>query len=284
MDVAMIGLGAMGRRMAARLLAAGHEVTVWNRSEGPARELADLGAKVAGSPRDAVRGQAVVIAMVRDDEASRAVWMGDTGALAGLAEGTIAIESSTLTPGWIEELGAAVAARGGRFLDAPVAGSRPQAEAGALIHLVGGEADAVEAAAPVLGAMGGALHHVGAVGSGAAMKLLVNAWFGVQVAALAELLALSEKVGLGAARAMDVLAATPLTAPGLAGAGGAIVARKWGPLFPIELVTKDFGYAAGLAQRSEAEVPLVEAARARFEAARAAGHGGDNITGVVQLY
>src|ERR1700761_3541667 len=137
--IAVLGLGAMGSRMAANLLKAGHQVTVWNRTPDVAAALVAAGAKQVLTPREAAMGADFVIAMVRDDEASRTIWLApETGALAGLAKDAIAIESSTLSPSWVRELGGVVAKKGVAFLEAPVAGSRPQAEAGQLVYLVGG--------------------------------------------------------------------------------------------------------------------------------------------------
>jgi len=129
-EVVVLGLGAMGLRMRANLLKAGHRLTVWNRSKGAADQLIAAGAHLAGSPREAVAEADFVIAMVRDDIASRKIWLDeDAGALAGLKTDAVAIESSTLTPVWIRELAKAASARGVAFLEAPVAGGRPQAEA-----------------------------------------------------------------------------------------------------------------------------------------------------------
>src|SRR5271168_1104442 len=140
MRIAVLGLGAMGRRMAVRLLRAGHSVSVYNRSAGPLHDLVAAGAMAGTTPRAAADGAEIVIAMVRDNEASRAVWCDEQdGALKGIGAGAIAIESSTLTPGWVRELAAKVQQTGANLLDAPVVGSRPQADAGQLIHLVGGD-------------------------------------------------------------------------------------------------------------------------------------------------
>ena len=284
MTISLLGLGAMGARMAGRLLDAGHTLTVWNRTPERAAPLAERGATVADTPRDAARGADLVIAMVTDDGASRAVWTGPDGALAALAPDAVAIESSTLTVGWVRELADAVAARGARFLDAPVAGSRPQAEGGHLIYLVGGEAGALDRARPVLDAMGGAVHHVGPAGHGAALKLAVNALFAVQVAAVAEWVAALGAAGVDEGRAAEVLAAVPVTSPAAQGALRAIHARAFAPLFPIDLVAKDLGYGAALAREAGVAAPTTEAVRDVFERARAEGHGGDNITGVARLF
>src|ERR1700722_20275891 len=165
MRIAVLGLGAMGSRMAARLLGAGHQVSVYNRSAGPAHKLVAAGAVAGKTPRAAAEGAEIVIAMVRDNEASRAIWCDEQdGALRGLGAGAVAIESSTLTPTWVKELGAKLQQRGANFLDAPVVGSRPQADAGQLIHLVGGDADIFVRAKGVLSSLGSAAHHVGPVG------------------------------------------------------------------------------------------------------------------------
>ncbi|MEM7786339.1 MAG: NAD(P)-dependent oxidoreductase [Bacteroidota bacterium] len=196
MTVSILGLGAMGARMAARLLAAGHAVNVWNRTPERAAPLVDAGARLGASPRDAASGAEVVISMVTDDAAARAVWTGPEGAVFGLGPGAVAVESSTLTPAAVAELAEAVTEAGAVFLDAPVAGSRPQAEAGALVYLVGGDAQAVERVRPLFDVLGGAVHHVGPTGQGAAVKLAVNALFATQVAAVAELLAMLQASGV----------------------------------------------------------------------------------------
>lgn len=283
MTVSILGLGAMGARMAARLLDAGHTVTVWNRTPERAAPLVAAGARLGASPCDAASGADIVVSMVTDDDASRAVWTGPEGALAGLATGAVAVESSTLSPSWTTDLAASVRDAGATFLDAPVAGSRPQADAGALIYLVGGDAEAVERVRPVFEVLGGAVHHVGPVGQGAAIKLAVNALYAVQVAAVAEQLAMLRAAGVDEARAAEVLGATPVASPAAVGAMGAIVARRFDPLFPIDLVEKDLRYAVAASRAGGAEAPVTEAARAVFGRAQEAGLGGDNITGVAQL-
>ncbi len=283
--IAVLGLGAMGARMAARLLDAGHSVTVYNRTPGRAEALEGKGARSAATPREAAEGAEAVIAMVRDDAASRAVWLApETGALHALGDGALAIESSTLTPGWVAELAGAIAERGAHFLDAPVAGSRPQAEAGQLIYFVGGEAAAFSRAQPILEVMGGALHHVGPVGTGMVVKLAVNALFGIQVAALGEIIGAIRKSGADVERAVTVLGETPVMSPAAKGSAGLMLAREFAPMFPIDLVEKDFGYVVAAAEAVGASVPTADAVRAVFADAKRRGFGGDNIAGVLQLF
>jgi 3-hydroxyisobutyrate dehydrogenase len=283
--ITFLGLGAMGSRMAARLVAAGHAVTVWNRSPQAAEALRAQGATVATTPREAAEGAEIVISMVFDDGASRAVWLDErTGALGGLAATALAIESSTLTPAWLQELDSALAARGIAFIDAPVAGSRPQADAGQLIFMAGGEAATIERARPVLLQMGGALHHVGAVGSGAWLKLVVNALFGTQVAAMAEQLALLRAAGVDAERALAALKAMPVTSAAAGGAATLMLARNFAPQAPVDLIAKDLAYTLRSAEQAGTALPVTAAVAERFLAASAAGHGHENLVAVAKLH
>lgn len=280
--VAVLGLGAMGSRMASRLLEAGFAVRAYNRSEAPRAALASLGASVFETPRAAAEGAEVVLSMVRDDAASHEVWQHpETGALAGMTTGTIAIECSTLSPARATALGEAARPRNIEVLDAPVVGTRPQADAGALVFLVGGEADVLARANSVLEPMGSAVHHLGPLGRGTAMKLAVNALFGIQVTALAELLGALQRSGIEPGRAMEVLGGLAVCSPAAKGTGGLMVAEQFAPLFPVELIEKDFGYALELAG---AQAPVSAAARDVFTRAREAGLGGENLVAVAKLY
>src|SRR5688572_27413983 len=172
--VALFGLGLMGAGMARRVLGAGFPLTIYNRTPGKATALVAAGAQLAATPREAAARADVIISMVADDAASRAVWLGENGALAGAARGAVLIEASTLTPGWIAELGQAAAQRGCELLDAPVTGSKIHAASGELSFLVGGSAAGLEKARPVLSVMSKAIVHVGLGGSGALLKLINN--------------------------------------------------------------------------------------------------------------
>src|SRR5437667_7255433 len=172
--VAILGLGIMGSGMAKRLLSTGFPLAVYSRSREKATPIAASGAFVANSPREAAERADIVISMVSDDSASRAVWMGEEGALAGARSGAVLIESSTLSLGWVKELAAAASQHDREFLDAPVTGTKPHAESGQLLFLIGGSAQAVEHARPVLSVLGRDIVHLGANGSGALMKLVNN--------------------------------------------------------------------------------------------------------------
>lgn len=280
--IAFLGLGAMGSRMASRLLDAGHDVTVWNRDPARAEVLAARGATMAATPRAAAQGAEVVFAMVRDDAASRAVWLDpQTGALDAMAPGAVAVECSTLTVAHVQALAAAAHGRRLGFVDAPVAGSRPQAEAGQLIFLTGADPEMVEAVRPLLATMGAAVLEAGPAGAGSALKLAVNALLGIQVAALGELMAMLQACGIEAARAADLLGQTPVTSPAAKGAMASMVAGAWAANFPVELVAKDFANLSATAGRP---LPVSDAAAGVYASALAQGLGGEQLTAVRKLY
>ncbi|WP_420145474.1 NAD(P)-dependent oxidoreductase [Sphingobium sp.] len=282
MKIAVLGLGLMGSGMARRLLAAGFDVAVWNRSADKATPLGEAGARVAATPAQAADGAAIVVAMLADDDVSRAVWTGPDGALDAMAPGAIAIESSTLTGPWITELAAHAARRSVRFLEAPVTGSRDQAAAGALRFLVGGDAATLADARPAFDAMGNAIVHLGPVGSGATMKLANNFLCGVQAASLAEAITLLEKSGLDMEQAMSVLADGAPGSPMVKGVGRRMLDRDYRPHFVVPLMAKDLGYAARALADAGITSAIAAAARARYIEADEAGESLHDISAIVE--
>lgn len=282
--IAVLGLGAMGSRMAGRLITAGHSVSVWNRSPAAARSLVELGASWVPTPREAAQSMDFVIAMVRDDQASQSVWLDpDQGALAGMASGAVAIESSTLTPRWVRELGARSGQHGVELLEAPVSGSRVQADTGQLSYLVGGLASTLERAQPVLKDLGSNVSHVGALGDGALAKLVTNAMLGLQVAGFAEIIVLLRRNGADPTKVLAAMAGTSVWPPIAAYLSGTMLSGNFAPQFPVELMTKDLGYVLNAAG-SQASVPTIAAVRGVFEAAVAQGLGAENMTSVAKLF
>lgn len=268
--------------MAKRLCEAGFTVRVWNRSAARTRPLQDAGASVAETPKEAAATADVVLSMVRDDAASEAVWLHpESGAALGMKDGAVAVECSTLSLEGLRRVGDALSERGIAWVDAPVVGSRPQAEAGGLVFLVGGAPAGVARLQPLFDTLGSAVHHVGAAGRGMAMKLAVNALFGVQVAAVAELLGSLARAGIERAAGMEVLGALAVTSPAAKGVGGLMVARDYAPRFPVELVHKDLGYAV---QAAEGAAPMTAAAQGVFQAGVARGLGEQNLVAVADLY
>jgi 3-hydroxyisobutyrate dehydrogenase len=272
----------MGAAMARRLLEHGFDLTVWNRSAARADALTKAGARFAATPAEAARGADAVIAMVADDAASRAVWLGDAGALPAMERGALAIDSSTLTVGWMRELAARAAERGIACLDAPVTGSKPQAEQGTLNFLVGGEAASIARAAPLFAAMGRGHVHAGPAGSGALLKLINNFMCGVQLASLGEAIAMAQRSGLDVRGTADVLAAGSPGSPIVKMVVERMVARDYTPNFLVPLMIKDLTYAIETFAAVGIELADARAARERFGAAAAAGFGQQDIAAVVE--
>jgi 3-hydroxyisobutyrate dehydrogenase len=282
--VAFLGLGAMGSRMAANLLKAGHELTVWNLTPEAAKKAAASGAKTAATPKEAAEGNDFIIAMVSNDEASRHVWLdAATGALAGAKAGAIAIESSTLTPEWVRELGSAMSKAGVSLLDAMVSGSTPQAESAQLVYLVGGDADALKRAEPVLKALGSSIQYAGPQACGALAKLATNTLMGVQLATLAEMVGMLKRQDVDPKLVLNAVSATAMWNPHLTRDAESMLSGDFTTKFPIRLLEKDLGYTVKTAG-GDAEVPTVSAVRNVFKKAIDEKLGDLNMTAVVKLF
>ena len=283
--IAILGLGAMGQRIATNLLDAGHELYAWNRSRDACNALVSRGAKSCTTPRDTASNADIVICMVSDDEASRAVWLTQqTGALAGMKPGSIAIECSTLSTAWCRELAEHLMAKDIMLLDAPVVGSRPQAEARKLIQLVGGDSESLNRVHHVLEVNASEIYHAGGTGCGMAMKLAVNALFAIQVAALGELMAFTKSYGIAPGFCADLIGKLPVISPAARGAAMAIASRKYAPLFPIKLVRKDLEYAIESATRYNRDLPATASVLNLYTQAMEAGHGEENIHAIARLF
>ncbi len=281
-NVAILGLGTMGAGMAANLLKAGFALSVYNRTTAKARALTDSGARLAATPAEAVKGASVIISMLSDDTASREVWLGKDGALKAAEKAAILIESSTVSPAWIFELAGVATQRGLDLLDAPVTGSRMQAEAGQLSFLVGGNEAALEKAASALQAMSKEIVHLGPVGSGAKMKLINNFLCGVQVAALAEGLTWIERSGLDRDKALSILKSGAPGSPLLGAISTRMVNQTYAVNFLLKLMTKDLLYAQNEAAQCDVDLKTAEVARSLFQAAIAQGFGDEDMASVIE--
>ena len=280
--VALIGLGLMGSGMARRLLGAGFPLSVYNRNPERAAPLAAEGAHTAASPREAAARADVIFAMVADDAASRSVWLGKDGALAGAGRGAVLVECSTLTVSWIEELSREAAAAGCQLLDAPVTGSKPHAASGELLFLVGGSVEALEIARPALAVMSRAIVHVGPTGSGALLKLVNNFLCGVQAASLAEAIALIERSGLDRTKALEVLTTGAPGSPLLKTLAARMTARDYTPNFTLKLAAKDMNYAVGEGRRHGVPLSTVVPVLDLYGRAIARGRGEEDFSVVVE--
>jgi 3-hydroxyisobutyrate dehydrogenase/2-hydroxy-3-oxopropionate reductase len=283
--VAVLGTGRMGSAMARALRRAGHDLVLYNRTEASARSLAgELEARVAASPAEAVAGADVALTMLADRSAVEETYWRPGGVLEGVRDGLVLLEMSTVEPDLSRALEPEVRAAGGALLDAPVSGSVSLAESGQLTIMVGGEAAAVERARPVLDALATRVFHMGPAGSGAAMKLAVNAVIFALDVALSEALVLAERAGVDRAAAYDVLQASAVGAPFVGYKRAAFLEPDTTPTaFALDLATKDLGLITALAER--VGLPVAQA-RTNVDLIRAAAatEGGERDFASVASY
>jgi 3-hydroxyisobutyrate dehydrogenase-like beta-hydroxyacid dehydrogenase len=270
LTVAVLGVGRMGGAMAGRLAACGLDVVLYNRTPDPARALAAvIGARVAATPAEAVAGSAVAISMVSDEAAVHDLFEGPTGALAGLDARTVAVDMSTVLPGTIQGLEAAVRATGAGILDAPVSGSVAFAGSGGLTIMVGGSAADVERARPVLEKLGTRVVHLGGLGAGATVKLAVNTVIYGLNESLSEALVLAEKAGVDRATVYDVISSSAAGAPFVGYKRAAFIEPDSTPTaFALALAEKDLSLILELAATVGTEMPQ---AKTNLELVRRAG-------------
>lgn len=277
MKIAFLGLGIMGTGMALRLVKAGFDVTVYNRNPARAAPLAAAGAKAATTAREAAANADLIISMVSDDTAARALW---ADALEGVKPGFVAVESSTVSLDWIKAWSAQVTARGGSALDAPVTGSKAAAENGELVFIVGGDAAALDQARPALDAMGKGVVHLGQSGAGTTMKLINNFMNGVQLASLAEALTMVDRAGLDQAQALDILANGSPGSPFVRLISGRMASGDDTVHFLLKLMVKDLTYARAEGEALDVDMATAAAALAQVEAGVARGFGDGDISGL----
>lgn len=274
--VAFIGLGRMGHGMAGRYLDAGFEVTVWNRSRAKADGLIARGARWADSPNDAALDADAVVTMVADDEASRAVWLGKDGAATNMKAGTLAIECSTVSHRHALDLARELRTRGLIYIDCPVTGLPEAAAAGKLTLLAGADAADLEKARPYLAPLCTTIRHFGAVGSGTVFKLINNLMGAVQIASLAEGVAIAEQAGLDMDLVAEALSTGAVASPQVIRHSKRMVARDFSSAtFTAALRHKDAAYAVALAETLLPGVPVSRAALAAYEQAKASAPDDD---------
>jgi 3-hydroxyisobutyrate dehydrogenase-like beta-hydroxyacid dehydrogenase len=283
--VAVVGTGRMGAAMAGRIAAAGHPLTVWNRTRAGAESVADRspGIAVASTAREAAAAADVVIVSLADDAATRSTYRGDDGLLAGLTPGTVVADTSTVAPETIRALEEEVRATGATLLDTPVSGSVSTVESGAILVMAGGDPDAVERARPALESFARRIILLGPLGSGSIMKLAVNAMvFGLNQT-LAEALVLAERAGVERALAYEVFASSAAGAPFVTYKRAAFEHPESTKVaFALDLVAKDLDLAAALAAEVGASVPQLETNRRVVGEAIAAGLGDADMSALAR--
>jgi 3-hydroxyisobutyrate dehydrogenase-like beta-hydroxyacid dehydrogenase len=263
--VAFVALGRMGHGMAGRYLDAGFEVAVWNRSKAKAEDLIARGARWAASPADAAQGADAVVTMVADDAASRAVWLGSDGAASAMKAGTLAIECSTVSYQHALDLAGDLRARDLSYIDCPVTGLPDAAAGGRLTLLVGAEPADLERARPFLVPLSATIRHFGAVGSGTVYKLINNLMGAIQIAGIAEGLAIAEQAGLDMKLVLEAVETGVAASPQVIRHSKRMAARNFeGATFTSALRHKDAAYAVALAESLLSGAPLM--GRAAVEA------------------
>lgn len=275
-----IGLGIMGSAMAKNLIKAGHQVTVWNRSPAKTADLATLGADLAETPQQVVKKCPVTFAMLADPAAAREVVFGKYGVLDGMGDGRAYIDMSTVDPDTSWEIGAAISARGGRFLEAPVSGSKKPAEEGTLIILAAGDRSVYDEALPALEKMGKKILFLGDTGSGARMKLIVNMVMGGMMSIFCEGLALGEKAGLASGDILDVLDAGAMSNPMFRMKGGVISGGYYDTHFPLKHMQKDLRLAINLGDSVNQPLAAAATANELFKRAKEMGFGDEDFAAV----
>ncbi len=275
--VAFIGLGRMGHGMAGRYLDAGFTVVVWNRSRAKAEDLIARGAQWATSPGDAAIDADAVVTMVADDEASTAVWLGEDGAAATMKAGTLAVECSTVSYSHALQLSRELHARGLIYLDCPVTGLPDAAASGKLTLLVGADAADLDKARPFLAPLSTTIRHFGEVGAGTVYKLINNLMGAIQIAGIAEGLAIAEQAGLDMKLVLEAIENGVAASPQVIRHSKRMAARNFeGATFTAALRHKDAAYAVALAESLLADPPLLgRAAVAAYERAKSAAPDDD---------
>lgn len=284
MRVAFLGLGIMGSRMAAHLVTADHETTVWTRTPGKAAAWAEHhGATAAGSPAKAADGADVVVTMVVDGPQVEQVLLGPDGAATGAASGALFVDMSTIAPATAIELGAQLEKIGHRFLDAPVTGSSPAAESGTLTIMVGGDAADLERARPVLNAMGRTIIHAGPAGHGQLVKLLNNAVAVANAVSAAQALVAGRALGVDLNALVGVLRAGSGASAILELKARPFLEHDYTTLFKTAHMLKDVQHCLDALAASGTPFPAAADAKEILAAAVEAGFADDDYASVLEI-
>ena len=284
--VAFMGLGRMGSGMATRLLEAGYRLRLYNRTSSRADALVKKGASVHATPEDACAGVDAVVSMVSDDATSRELWLGGNGVFAAdLAPGILTIECSTLSHDWVLQLAEEAKRRGLRYIDAPVTGLPANAAAGELTMLVGADAEDAKAAQPILSTFSKQTIHFGAVGAGTAYKLMINLLGAIQIASVAEGMAIAERAGLNLHMVAEAIAGGQAASPQVVRNARRIVEGNHDDnvLFTPELRLKDVRYALQLANKLGLGTPFGAVASEAYAQLCQLGSGHTNESKIIEV-
>jgi 3-hydroxyisobutyrate dehydrogenase-like beta-hydroxyacid dehydrogenase len=280
--IAYLGMGTMGRGMAANLLKAGHQVTVWNRSPERCADLVARGAKQAATPAEAAAGAELVMYCLSEDAAVEDLVWGAGELISAIQPGQIVVDMTTLHPSVSRREAAAFAAKGARFLDAPVFGSKNEAAGGGLWIVVGGDKALYEEVKPILAVLSETTHYMGENGQGTSMKLVGNLCVAAEIQALGEAMVLATKAGLNPVDVLGVLHVTDFKTPIFDGVGNALINRDFETHFALKLMLKDANLIARFAQDLNVPTPAAAAIRENIKAAVNKGWGDQNASAMIR--
>jgi 3-hydroxyisobutyrate dehydrogenase-like beta-hydroxyacid dehydrogenase len=280
--VGLVGTGKMGTPMTRNLLSAGYTVHVHNRSHEPVARLVEAGAVDAGSYAGVASAADIVITSLTNQQSVHDVYLGGDGLVAHARPGQIFIDTSTNPPDLVKEIASALDARGAALLDAPVSGGVAGAEAGSLTVMIGGDADVLERARPVLEVIGGNIHLLGGVGAGTVVKLVNQLLVGINMAAVAEGLVFGVKAGADPRKMLEVLSTSFGGSRMLDRGVPLIVERNFGGGTPVDLIRKDLGIIRSVAETMGVPLATGEEAAHVFDRAAEAGLGSNDMTAIVK--
>ncbi|SEF81411.1 NAD(P)-dependent oxidoreductase [Paenibacillus sp. UNC499MF] len=283
-QIGFIGLGTMGAPMALNLLRKGYAVTVYNRSADKAAELVQSGASLAATPAEAVSGAEVLFTMLSNDSAVESVFYGENGVLEKAGEGLTVIDSSTISPALSQRLHADLGQRGAKFLDAPVTGSKPAAEAATLVFMVGGDRPVFDAQHALLSDLGSKVLYMGPSGSGSYTKLAHNTIVGINAIGLMEGLSIATKAGLAPEQFLQIVQAGSAGSKQAELKGPKILARDFSNQFSLKLMLKDLLLASELTGKFQLPAPVLHAATTVFQMGLSKGLGEDDLAAAIQCY
>ncbi len=284
MRLGWIGLGDMGQVIVPRLLAAGHQVTGWNRTAAKGEALIAQGMAWADSPRQVAAASDFVFSMVTDAAAVQTVALGDDGVIEGLTPGGVFLDMSTIDPDVSRDLAAMFAARGRTMLDAPLSGSPVTVAQGTASTMVGGDRAAYERAEPVLYDIGSKVSYIGPSGTAVQMKVAINLTLIVEMVVFCESVALAEKGGVDRAVAVDAILKSVVASPVMGYRGPFILEMPDKPLADVTLQQKDMLLALEVARRQGSPAPLGAVANELLNACRGLGIDHRDFVTVFDVY
>lgn len=284
MKIGFIGLGIMGSRMAANLQKAGYNLVVHNRTHSKADDLIEGGATWANTPAAVASQVEILITMLAHPEAVEMAALGEDGFLDALPEGALWIDDSTVDPAFSRRMGTAANTRRVRMLDAPVAGSKIQAQEAKLAFVVGGDPADIEVAKPLFEVMGAKIIPAGPQGMGASLKIVVNQLLAVSMAAFAEGVAFGESMGIPKETLLKVLIGGPVVPPFMAGKKEKLMTGEFDTEFPLRWMQKDVHLAALTAYGTGVAMPIANATKEAYQQAVKQGYGDEDFSAVYKLF